>query len=598
MAYNRPASVRSHRRGGPRRRFTVAPWLVITMVIALIGAGLGSGYLWLVEQACSGQVKATIVAAPGTATILETLGREWVTSEPSVDGKCAAVDVTSRDSAEVALALQNPWDAKTSGPAPDAWVPQSTAWVRKASADADAERMIPDLQPSIARSPTVLAMPKPMAEKLGWPQKPITWDSVLGYASGKQSWAALGQQPDWGPFKLGMSDPATSTAGLLTLTALLDADDDEFISPDEQQGLFKLKQSLAIYVERTEQILTEYAKLAAQDPLSGLKYISAFPALEQDVLQHNLRNPRAPLVAVYPDDLSIEADHPFLVLNGDWAKQESQQVATAFMNFVRGHEGETQLLDAGYRDPNRVPGRDITVANGVAPEITTLPRGVLLAESVARTTATWTALTRPTNFLVVLDVSGSMKEQVPGTGKTRLELAKVAAKDAVSLFDDEAKVGLWEFSSGISGKTDYRTVVPLDRLGDQIDGRTRKQQMLRAIDNLQPRSDTGLYDTTAAAQKFMLDHFEKDAVNLVVLMTDGKNEDPTGGLSFEALKQQLAKNNADANRRVPVATVGFGEKADYPILQQIAQLTGGLAFESRESFDIDQVLMTAIFTDL
>jgi Ca-activated chloride channel family protein len=570
---------------------------VVSLVVALVGVGLGGGYVWLVRQACSGQVKATILAAPGTATILEALGREWATSEPAVNGTCAAVEVTAKDSAEVALALQNPWDAKSSGPAPTAWVPQSTAWVRQASADADAERMIPDLQPSIARSPTVLAMPKVMAEKLGWPKTPITWDSVLARAAGKQNWSTLGQ-PDWGPFKLGMTDPATSTAGLLTLTALLDADDDEFISTDEQKNLFKLKQSIAVYTERTEQILTEYAKQAAQDPLNGLKYISAFPALEQDVLNHNLRNPRSPLVAIYPDDLTIEADNPFLVLNAEWAEPDTQAAATQFMNFVRSHEGETQLLDAGYRDPNRLPGKDITVANGVAPEITTLPRGVLLAESVARTIATWTALTRPTNILLVLDVSGSMKEQVPGAGKDRMTLAKAAAKDAIALFADDARVGLWEFSSGLAGKTDYRTVVPLDRLGDENNGRTRKEQLLRSIDALAPRADTGLYDTAAAAQKFMLDNFQKDAVNLVVLMTDGKNDDPTGGMTFDALKQQLVKNNADANRRVPVATVGFGEQADYPILQQIAQLTGALAFESRESFDINQVLMTAIFSDV
>lgn len=597
MAYNRPATVRSHRRGGPRRRVSVAPWIVVPLVVALIGGGLAAGYVWLIRQACSGQVKATVIAAPGTATILEALGREWASSEPAVEGTCASVDVRTKDSAEVALALQNPWDPKTSGPAPDAWVPQSTAWVRKASADADAERIIPDLQPSIARSPTVLAMPKVMAEKLGWPKTVLTWDAVIANAQRKQGWAAYGQ-PDWGPFRLGMSDPATSTAGLLALTALLDGDDDEFISEEEQQGLFRLKQSIAVHTERTDQIFTEYAKLSAQDPLAGLKYISAFPALEQDVLNHNLRNPRAPLVAVYPEDGSIEADHPFLVLNADWARPQAQQAATAFMSFVRGREGETQLLDAGYRDPNRVPGKDLTVANGVAPEITALPRGVLLADSVARTIATWTALTRPTNILLVLDVSGSMKEVVPGAGRTRLDLAKAAARDAVALFGEDARVGLWEFASGLAGKTDYRTVVPLDRLGDEVNGRSRKEQMLRSIDALQPRTDTGLYDTTAAAQKFMLDNFQKDSVNLVVVMTDGKNEDPTGGLSLDALRQQLTRNNADANRRVRVATVGFGEKADYPVLQQIAQLTGGLAFESRESFDINQVLMTAIFSDV
>jgi Ca-activated chloride channel family protein len=570
---------------------------VFSLVVLLVGGGLAGGYVWLVRQACSGTAKATILASPATATILEQLGRGWAAGEPAVRGRCAAVEVTAKDSAEVALALQGEWDPKVNGPAPDAWVPQSTAWVRKAAADSDAERIIPDLQPSIARSPAVLAMPKPMAEKLGWPQKPPTWEAVLKDATRGKTWSAFGQ-PDWGPFRLGMTDPATSTAGLLALTAILDENDDESISDAEQENLLKLKQSLAVYAKTTDEILTEYTKLAAQDPLSALKYVTAFPALEQDVVNHNLRNPRSPLVAVYPEGSSIEADHPFLVLNSDWATDDAKQVASDFMAFVRGRTGETELLSAGFRDPNRAPGKDLVAANGVAEQITTLPRGVLLAESVARTISSWTALTRTTNILLVLDISGSMKELVPGAGKSRLDLAKAAAKEAVSLFSDEARVGLWTFSSGLQGKTDYRSVVPLDELGREVNNRTRKQQMLSSIDALQPRGDTGLYDTVAAAQKFLLDNYQKDAVNLVVVMTDGKNEDPTGGLSLEQLKQQLVKNDADANRRVSVATVGFGEAADYEALRTISQLSGGLSFESRESFDINQVLLNAIFTDL
>ncbi|HET6215320.1 MAG TPA: substrate-binding domain-containing protein, partial [Micromonosporaceae bacterium] len=496
MAYGRPANVRSHRRGGPRRRLNVAPWIVVSVVVALVASGLTGGYLWLIKQSCSGSVKATVLASPGTASILEGLGREWATSEPAVDGKCASVDVASKDSADVAIALQNAWDPKVNGPAPDAWVPQSTAWVRKAANDADAERLIPDRQPSIARSPTVIAMPKPMAEKLGWPKKELHWQDVLQtLAAKKDGWAGYGQ-PDWGPFRFGMTDPARSTAGLLALTAILDADDDEEISDEEQQGLLKLKQSMAVYAERTEEILNEYAKQAETNTVAGLKYISAFPALEQDVLAHNLRHPKAPLVAIYPDN-SIEADHPFLVLqNAPWTRPDAQKVVTEFMAYVRGATGERELLDAGFRDPNRVPGKDLTVQNGVAPQITALPRAGLLPDSVSRAINTWTALTRPTNVLLVLDVSGSMKEKVPGFGKTRLELAKKAASDAVSLFSDDAHVGLWVFSSAQQGTKDYRVVTPLDRLGDDTGGgRTRRAQMLQNIAELQAKNDTGLYDT-------------------------------------------------------------------------------------------------------
>ncbi|HET8680250.1 MAG TPA: VWA domain-containing protein, partial [Micromonosporaceae bacterium] len=217
-------------------------------------------------------------------------------------------------------------------------------------------------------------------------------------------------------------------------------------------------------------------------------------------------------------------------------------------------------------------------------------------DSVSRTLTTWTALTQPTNLLLVLDVSGSMKELVPGSGQTRLALAKKAARDAIGLFPEDAHVGLWAFSTRQNGTRDYRTVVPVGALGDPVGGQqTRKQALLAGVDSLQPAGDTGLYDTIAAAQRALLDSYRKNAANLVVLLTDGKNDDTTGGLAIAALRDQLAKNSKDPARRVPVVLIGFGNDVDFATLQEISRITGATARSSREVFDINQVLISAIF---
>src|SRR6185503_5470016 len=145
-----------------------------------------------------------------------------------------------------------------------------------------------------------------------------------------------------------------------------------------------------------------------------------------------------------------------------------------------------------------------------------------LPESVQQSMDTWTALTRPTNVLLVLDVSGSMKEVVAGTSKTRLSLAKEAAINSVSLFAaDTTSAGLWAFSSRQDGTKDYRQVISIGRLSEDYGaGKSRKEAMLTAIDRLNPTGDTGLYDTIAAAQQAVLDNFKAGATNLVVLMTD------------------------------------------------------------------------------
>jgi Ca-activated chloride channel family protein len=563
------------------------------MVVLLVLGGLAAGYVYVVRAGCSGDVRATIVASPSTASILQSLGSKWAATEPSVHARCASVEVLAKDSADMAVALGNEWDPKTGGPAPDVWVPQSSAWVRRAAASSIAEPMIPDLQPSIARSPTVIAMPRPMAEVLGWPKASLTWQDVIDkFATNKAGWAQFGK--DWGAFRFGMSDPAKSTAGLLALTAMFDANDDSEIDDAEQQSVLRLKQVMKVYKDNTEQIMQGYDGAGGQGGDAGLKYLSAFPALEQDVLAHNLSNPGIPLVAIYPSNGNIEADHPYLILKAPWVTPERRDVAAAFMAYVRGPEGQAALLNAGFRDPNRRPGKDLTEQYGLSPTLTALPRAVLLPDSVSRTIDTWTALTRPTNLLLVLDISGSMKTEVPGTGKTRMDLAKQAAKKAVALFPDDAQVGLWAFSTRQNGTKDYRTVVSLGRVGDTTDnGRTRQQEMLARIDALTPTGDTGLYDTVAAAQQTLLNNYDKGSTNLVVLMTDGKNDDPGGGLSLSQLSDKLQK--APKDKPVSVVTVAFGEEADYAVLSQISSLTGTRAFSAKDEFDINDVLSTAVF---
>ncbi|GAA3454345.1 substrate-binding and VWA domain-containing protein [Dactylosporangium matsuzakiense] len=586
------ADVRSHRRGPGHDRFRSTPWIIGGLVAVLAAGGGWLTYHRLTGSTCTGSVTATVVAAPATATLLEDLATKWSSTDPTVGGLCAHVAVSARDTAGTAQALGTEWDAKTGTP-PDVWVPDSSAWVRRASTAAIAERMMPDLQPSLARSPSVLAMPEPMARALGWPDIDITWQDMINkVAADPQGWAKYGK-PGWGAFKFGMSDPLQSTAGLLALMAMLDGNDDGEVTPDEQATLAKLKQERAVYTATTGQLLDGLSKADQAGAEQGLQYVSAFPALEQDVLTYNKANPHTPLVAVYPSNGSADADNPYLILEAPWASKDKQEAAKAFLTFARGPEGRKVFLDAGFRDPNREAGPALS-GSTFAARIKTVPRAVLLPESVKQSMDTWTALTRPTNVLLVLDVSGSMNEQVPGTGKTRMQLAKDAAHGAVALFDGDVDAGLWVFSTRQNGTTDYRQLVPIGRVGDQVNGKPRREQMTASIDRLAATGDTGLYDTAAAAQQAVADTFQPGATNLVVLMTDGKNDDTTGGLNLDQLREKL-QANAAGDRKVPIVTVGYGNDADFASLQEISRVSGGTLYTSKTAFDINEVLLTAIF---
>ncbi len=592
--YGRNSTVRSHRRGGARPRVKLAPWLITGAVLVLVAAGGTAGYTYFIKGSCSGQAQASVVVTPKLESIMRNLAESWAATSPNIDGTCGSVSISAKDSAEVAIALGEPWDSKTDGPAPDVWVPDSSAWVRKASADADAERTIPDLQPSLARTPTVIAMPRQLADAAGMSEKPVTWQQIIDKLQAPEGWQAY-NHGDWGPFKVALSDPQVSTAGLLALMAISDTDDSGDVSEKEQETLLTLKKVVSQKVSSTNEIFDGLHKAASQNPATAVNYVSAFPALEQDVVSYNKSHPVVPLVAIYPQDGTAEADFPYLILKATWADVTKQKVAQAFLTYVRGTAGRAAFQTGGFRDGNRSPGPDISPANGATTKITALPRAILLPESVQHAAASWTAVTRPTNVLLVFDTSGSMGADVPGAGKTRLDLTKSAAISAMDLLDGSAQVGVWSFSAG-TGDLDYKSLQPLAALDAKENKITHREQVAATINGLKPGGNTGLYNTVWAACQEVSSKYVNDAANLVVLLTDGADDNNvSGGLSLDQLLTNLKSTCASSSKPVQIITVGLGVKTDSSILRQISVATNAASFSSPTSFDISQVMLNALF---
>lgn len=567
MPNGRSYAVRSHRRRGPRRR--IWPWVAVPLVLALVGSGGYYGVRWVVENTCSGSILATVVAPARTAALLQTLATQWSETKPQVDGTCASVQIREQDTPVTAQALTQKWDPAVSGPAPDVWVPPSSAWARWAAANSDlADKMLPDRLPSVARTPVVIAMPKPLAETFGWPKPELDWKDLLD---------KLSTDPQ---IKIGMSDPATSTAGLLALSSIIDANDDADVDEAERDRVFKLEQKIAVYKPTTDDLLAEYVSGNGQT-------LSAFPVLEQDIVKHNEENPGLPLVAVYPKNATTEADHPFLSLAAPWTSPQRQSAATAFLSFVRGDSGRQAVLAEGFRDSNRAPGPTLTPEKGVVQKLTALPRAVLLADAIARTVAYWNALTRPANVLLVLDVSGSMRNLVPGVG-SRLDLTKAAATQAVDLLDVQSQMGLWVFSSSQQGNSPYKELVKAGKLSEQ----DRRKKLKDELAKLTPGGNTGMYDTVWAAYQSVQTSYVAGSENLVVVLTDGADNN-LRGLSLDQLVANL--KNADKSKPVKVVTIALGRDTSPEELAQISAATGVRAYSSERSHDISEVLISAIF---
>lgn len=579
-------------RSNGRRRFALAPWIIVSLVTVLMVSTFAVGYGWLARQGCDGAPTAiTVVASPDQAKVLASLAQAWTEGGAEVDGRCVTAEVVSKDSSEVAAALSPSWDSRRDGPRPDVWAPDSTAWLQVASSRPEAAALVPSLQPSLARSPVVIAMPRPMAQALRWPHDGLGWrDLATGIGRpGGGGWRTYGY--GWGAFQLGMTDPARSTAGLHALMAITDHNNDERIADDELAFSRVLERAVTHYEPDSSTMFEQLAEADAAN--KAMSYVSAFPALERDVSQYNSTGPTVPLVALYPPEGTADADHPYLALRAPWVDARRQQIAARFLAYARGEDGRAAYAAAGFRGPDRSPSPDLTRKRGFEPVVGPPARNVLLPDSVTRTVVSWTALRRRANVLAVIDVSGSMRDPVPGAGGTKLEVAQSAAIRAVGQFNGATKLALWEFSIRLDGERDHRRLVPLGPLDALRNGRTGRQRAVEALEGLRPRGATALYDTALAAYVEATRTWEGRRLNLVVLLTDGRNEDPES-VTRERLLSRL-RELVDPGKPVQIVTIAYGADADVDALQAISRVTGGRTFVSKNAADIDKVFLAAVF---
>jgi Ca-activated chloride channel family protein len=196
----------------------------------------------------------------------------------------------------------------------------------------------------------------------------------------------------------------------------------------------------------------------------------------------------------------------------------------------------------------------------------------------------WVAAGDANQFLAVIDVSGSMKDD-SGNGQSKIQVAADAATAAVTLMPDAWGAGLWIFSLKPAPANDWTQLVPLGSV------RNNRSALLSAARSMPSRAagDTALYSTALASFKEVSRHYQADKVNSVILMTDGANTDPADN-SLPALITAL-KAQFDPKRPVNINTIALGADADVRALQQISAATGGRTYVVRQAQDIRNVFV-------
>jgi Ca-activated chloride channel family protein len=595
--------------------------IVVAMLLVALGACSNDDSTSTADKLgdSTGCVVVDITVSPEKGDLMTSLAQEFNRGGHKLpSGSCVFVRPTAVSSGAAEAALAGTWDTAAYGPRPVIWSPASSSWggiLDQRLQEQGKPAMAPtDAKPFMV-TPLVIAMPKPMAQALGWPDTPIGFGDIAKLAQDPNGWASHGH-PEWGPFRLGKTNPNFSTSGLSALIAQTyaalgttrDMSSEDVSNPAVVQTSKAIESSVVHYGDTTLNFLNNWYRADRRD--TALTYTSAVAVEEKSIIDYNSgnpdgvlqpgevpRKPRIPLVAIYPKDGTLYSDSPFYVLDASWVSTTERQAAAVFQTFVLQPSNQQKVLKYGFRPGNPAVkvGAPILPSNGVDPTkpetLLEVPRPPVLSTLLD----SWNTERKGARVLLTLDVSGSMGDPASDSSSdTKLDLAKRAAVDALGQFKDDDEVGLRVFSTrlGPSGTEEILDLMPIAPIGPN------REQMRQQIEQLVPVAGTPLYSVTQQSYQSMIDSYDPARINAVLLLTDGRNDDGNASDDDQqsaALLASLRKNSSGEDPRpVRIFTIGYGSDADASTLEAIAQASNGAAYSAKDPTTISQVFSQVV----
>lgn len=484
-----------------------------------------------------------MLAPPEIAQVV----RDRAETLDETDG-CAAVTVTEAVPSQIGNL------ATTGAELPDAWIsdaPQVVSHVQEALTKREATANSGEV---FATSPVVVAVPSSIATDMNTGTKP--WITALSSAP------------------LSTAPPAENTSSLLAFVTVW-----QQLRNNPIGGALMGDAFFKIIRESSPQ-----ETLVAQTAADA----KAFPASEQQLATANKAHPDSPLRALVPAEGAPSLQYALTRIGEPevGAKQALDSLDAA----LRDDDGRQALLDAGFRVDGARAGQVSDIPDqlpGQAPQLDQF--------EVDRMLADWAYINRDLRLLAVVDVSGSMLAKAGET--RRIDLAVTAVQQAVRLMKPTSDAGLWVFSTAQQGRIDHRPMIAVATVGDVEESGSHGSALIRTAATIpnHVRGDTGLNDTILAAYLEMQKSYAADRDNLVVVLTDGRNDDSTGGLSTDQVIARL-KEAADPKRPVRVIVVGMGTEADQAVMSRVTSQVGGRAYYVDDPAQIPAAFASAIWS--
>jgi len=500
----------------------------------------------------AGALRVSLLYSPEKEDLLVPLIERFNASDARVGAKRVFVEARNVSSGEVESEI-------ASGRLrPTMWTPASSFWGRLLDYHADQD-LVPDDNPSIVRTPLVIAMWEQLADAYGYPQRPLGYEQLAELAVG--GWAVAGK-PQFGPFRYVHTNPDFSTSGLSAVAASY------YAAASKREGLTLADIERARpRVKRLERSIVHYGDttLFIQQELRrhGLGYASAAAMEETTLIDFNREAGDGPrLRAVYPSEGTFVSDNPLITLRGPWVTREKRDAAAVFAEYLQREVTPELAGRYGFRpaDEGAAPAGNVTAANGVDPAQPAIVLSLPEPKVLARIKAAWHADRKPANVMAVLDNSLSMSDE------RKLDYAKEGLKAFLAEAAPQDRIGLMKFSSEV------RELVPIASMA------ANRKRLLRAIDEIVPEGETALRDAVVDGVRAVDAKLDKDAINAVVMLTDGQNN--ASNRTVEEVAAELAAHGQREVGQIRVFTIAYGSEPNEAELSRYAQESGGKPYEA------------------
>lgn len=547
-----------HASSTTRRDPRLLAWILVGVLVAVVALGL---VVWRVvggdgdgAAAPAGGVADTDCDEPTVVGVVVDPVVSAAVTDLLGDLDCLDVRVSSQASDVTAAAAARPEGVGLGGTLPDVWIPTSSLWVAQArSTDAGSDRITAE-PVSLASSPVVLVATPETADGLGWgAATPVEWGEIVAAGS----------------VRVASSDPRTDAAALAALLAATDGDP----TPASVATL-----SGAVSVP------SDQGRSPAQMVLEDAADV--MPTSELDVVRAQEASGTGSLRAGYDDRLG-SFDFPLVTFaEADGSVEAAIETIT---ERLRGDAAVEALQALGLRTSDGALAEDFHEGYG----LDAASRGAGEPADAAAVSAgldAWSVAGRRARILLAIDRSGSMRQPLPEGTVAKSALARDSVVQLVNSASPDTDLGLWSFTTAGDAAT-IETLVPLAALSAQSTGATQRERLATAVTGIEPipSGDTPLFQAVLEAYQAAQANYAYGRLNAVVVVTDGKNDHPSGTLTEEETLDQL-RLLYDGMRPVRILALGYGPETDLQGLTRLADVTGGRAFQGLTEADAATLL--------